>query len=184
MNRLKDLNLIDMFPVSRKIQINLISAIGISGLEKISITCKKRTMIARRYIVNLISSIPLFNKNIKDVDFSGLDLSDNFIISGIFDMKNIRRICLNDTNLNLQTVDNICYQLINSNVENMELCGIVIAEHSEFLFNSIRLSYLKNVNIDRSVIMSKSFNVFKECKGVISANNCFSDPLIQKLFVR
>ena len=183
-NKLIELNLIDTFPISnRALEFDLISAIGLSkSLKKIKIGLNTKNKITSLPMLNLISSIPIFNTNLVNFDLSGIDLSENYTIDGIFRMNNLRMVCLSYTGLNQNTLEKICEEIINSSVTDLKMEGIVIAKLSSFLFYSIRFSSLKYLNLNNSVLDARSFVSLNECKGIKISSNCFSDPLIQKLF--
>ena len=109
-------------------------------------------------------------------------MSENYTIDGIFRMNNLRMVCLSYTGLNQNTLEKICEEIINSSVTDLKMEGIVIAKLSSFLFYSIRFSSLKYLNLNNSVLDARSFVSLNECKDIKISSNCFSDPLIQKLF--
>jgi len=174
-NKLIELNLIDTFPISnRPLEFDLISAIGLSkSLKEIKIGLKTKSKITSLPMLNLISSIPNFNTNLVNFDLSGIDLSENYTIDGIFRMDNLRMVCLSYTALNQNTLEKICEEIINSSVTDLKM-GL--------LFYSIKFSSLKYLNLNKSVLDARSFVSLNECKGIKISSNCFSDPLIQKLF--
>ena len=187
-NTLKELHLIDTFPIY---PLDLISNMGSSGkLEKLSIKTSIRHRI-KPQMVNLISCIPLFNSTLSEFDFSGIDMSNlnEYTISGIFKMKNLKKICLSYTYLNIDIVESICDNIVDTSIKSIDLEGIIIGNHSRLLFDSIRLNMsLVHVNLDKTILMANSYEFIQKCRRErphtkITVRGCFSDPLIQKLFV-
>ena len=183
-NKLIELNLIDTFPKSnRSLEFDLISAIGLSrNLKNVKIGLKTKSKITSLPMLNMISTIPNFNANLVNFDLSGINLSENYTIDGIFRMDNLRMVCLSYTGLNQKTLEKICEEIINSKVTDLEMKGIIIAKLSSLLFYSIKFSSLKYLNLDNSILDARSFVTLNECSHIKISSKCFSDPLIQKLF--
>ena len=185
-NKLKELHVIDTFPA---FPIDLISSIGSSKLEKLSIKTSIKHRI-NKSSVDLISSIPLFNTNLTEFDFNGVDMSnvDKNTLSGVIHMKNLKKIGLSYTNLSSEAIESICHAIVDSNIKHIELEGIEIGVNSRLLFDSIRLNvHLTHVNLNNSVIIANSYEALRECRSYrrttrVTTNGCFVDPLIQRLF--
>jgi len=184
--KLRELHLIDTFPTY---PTNLMSSIGSSNIEKLTIKTSIKHRIPKS-IVHLISCIPLFNDNLSDFDFSGVDMStlNENTIPCILKMKNLKRMCLSNTDLSMKSIESICHGIIDSNLIILELEGIEIGTYSKVLFNSIRLNRsLIQVNLNNSILMANSYEFLAECRlqrsgTKIQTKGCFLDPLIQRLF--